>query len=130
MIYGHFVDGRCESAGNDDTIAELPSGAVELTEEQFADRFNLKLVDGRLINSPSEPVPLSADSLKQMLDLLERKDTSFRAVREILLQVLIYFGSTQGASPAKLYAENPAFKGLKDLDTAASAIRSQIRALV
>lgn len=56
MRYGIFgVDGRIEQAVNDDTVIELPSGAIELTEAQWLGRFDLLLLDGALTQSPHVP---------------------------------------------------------------------------
>ena len=62
MIYAYFDEhGRVTEAFNDATVAELPDGAVELTAEQFADRFDLRLVDGALA---ADPLSQDIDSLK------------------------------------------------------------------
>lgn len=53
MRYAFFnAEGRVDTAHNDDTVAELPEGAVELTEEQFEGRFDLRLVGGALVVEP------------------------------------------------------------------------------
>lgn len=53
MKYAYFdKEGRVETAANDDTIRACPQGAVELSEEQFANRFDLSLVDGVLVIDP------------------------------------------------------------------------------
>lgn len=53
MRYAIFdQQGRVDSAHNDDTVLELPEGAVELSESQWGDRFNLRLVSGVLSNDP------------------------------------------------------------------------------
>lgn len=49
MKYAFFNDdGSVRSAHNDQTIDEVPSGAVSLSEEQWENRCNLRLVDGEL----------------------------------------------------------------------------------
>ncbi|MCG9080362.1 DUF4376 domain-containing protein [Laribacter hongkongensis] len=53
MLYAFFGDdGRIVSAHNDATVAMLPAGAIELTEEQWKHRFDMRLADGELINDP------------------------------------------------------------------------------
>lgn len=53
MKYAFFnAEGRVESAHNDDTVTELPDGAVELTEEQWFRRFDLRLANGKLVDDP------------------------------------------------------------------------------
>lgn len=53
MRYGIFGnDGRIESAHNDDTVTQLPGGAVELSETQWDNRFDLLLTSDGLINDP------------------------------------------------------------------------------
>ena len=53
MRYAFFGnDGRVAQACNDDTVVEIPQGAVELTEDQFAQRFDLRIEVGRLIVDP------------------------------------------------------------------------------
>lgn len=58
MRYAYFDNaGRVDSAFNDDTVAELPDGAVELDESQFANRFDLELVDGTVVVNPLPIAP-------------------------------------------------------------------------
>lgn len=53
MRYVYFDNtGRVDLAINDDTVSVLPEGAVELTPEQFNDRFNYQLVNGELVYAP------------------------------------------------------------------------------
>jgi len=54
MRYAFFDDtGRISSAHNDAMITDLPAGAVLLSEEQWEHRFDLKLVDGELVDDPA-----------------------------------------------------------------------------
>ncbi|HEU4708296.1 MAG TPA: hypothetical protein VFS17_03195 [Methylophilaceae bacterium] len=75
MRYAFFnAQGRVEIACNDDTIDQLPAGAVELTQEQWNDRFNLRLQDGELINDPIVPeveVPQRVTMRQARLALLQ-----------------------------------------------------------
>ena len=53
MRYGFFsAAGRIESAHNDDTVLQIPDGAIELSDQQWMSRFDLKLVDGQITISP------------------------------------------------------------------------------
>jgi len=53
MRYAFFgSNGRVVSAINDVTASELPAGAIELTAEQFDDRFNLFLDGDELLVVP------------------------------------------------------------------------------
>lgn len=56
-------NGRVISAFNDETVIELPTGAVELTEEQFDNRFNYQLIDGVLTFVPPQQPPLTQDQI-------------------------------------------------------------------
>lgn len=53
MRYGVFgADGRLDSAHNDTTITELPTGAELLTEEQWHQRWDLRKLGGEVISDP------------------------------------------------------------------------------
>ncbi|WP_441228019.1 hypothetical protein AB7813_08415 [Tardiphaga sp. 20_F10_N6_6] len=56
MLYA-FIDeaGRITSAHNDDTVSELPEGAVALSDAQFETRFDLRYSGGEFIVDPLEP---------------------------------------------------------------------------
>jgi len=63
MRYAFFDEnGRVASVHNDDTCADLPAGAIELNESQWESRFNLKLENGSLIDSPFK---LQTEELRQ-----------------------------------------------------------------
>lgn len=56
MKFAFFNDqGRVETAHNDDTVSELPPGAVELSDDQWATRLDLLLVGEELTTSPVTP---------------------------------------------------------------------------
>ncbi len=58
MLYAFFnQEGRVDTAHNDNTVLQLPEGAVELTEKQFDERFDLRLVGGALVVDPLPPPP-------------------------------------------------------------------------
>lgn len=55
MRYAFFnEDGRLETAHNDSTIDSLPDGAVELSEFEWENRFELLLKGDELITKPLE----------------------------------------------------------------------------
>ena len=64
MKYAFFNEqGRVETAFNDDTVDAIPQGAVELTEEQWWKRFDLRLSNGELVN---DPAPVPSKTLEQL----------------------------------------------------------------
>jgi hypothetical protein len=69
MLFAYFdTTGRVAAAHNDATVSTLPDGAVELTEEQWTNRFSLRLVGDVCIVDPPE-VPLDdaqAEKRRQM----------------------------------------------------------------
>jgi len=90
MRYAFFnPEGRVESAHNDATVTKAPQGAVELTEEQFADRFNLKLEGGRVL---SAPVEVPAPTYEQLVAVVEAK----RAAAYRLEADPLFFKSERG----------------------------------
>ena len=62
MRYAFFdADGRVLTAHNDVAVDKLPAEAVMLTAEQWDRRFDLRLVDGKLIG---DPLPLDVEALR------------------------------------------------------------------
>lgn len=79
-------NGRVEVAVNDSTQLDLPAGAIELTEQQWEDRFNLSLENGALIYNPiARPV---ADIKAAKIAQLEK---NYRAAVQ---QPVAYMGTT------------------------------------
>lgn len=65
MRYVFFDEnGRIKEAHNDQTVTNLPEGAVALTEEQWAKRFDLRLQSGTLV---IDPVAIPAAHLKDAI---------------------------------------------------------------
>lgn len=62
MKYGIFDlgTGKISAACNDDTVSDLPNGAIALTDEQFNNRFGLRLEGGCLV--PAEEVEQATDA--------------------------------------------------------------------
>lgn len=82
MKYAFFnTEGRVDSAHNDDTVTELPSGAVELSEAQFAERFDLLLAGGRLTVSPFIPVPTAAEIIANYVAAIQKRLDDFARTR-------------------------------------------------
>ncbi|HSH71531.1 MAG TPA: hypothetical protein VK974_00615 [Methylophilaceae bacterium] len=98
--------GRVDTAINDSTLTALPEGAVELSEEQWNDRFNLLLVDGELTTVQfvlSEPLE---DVIARRLSTINRECE--RAVSQITAtypasEVLSW---PKQETEARLYANN------------------------
>lgn len=54
MRFVHFnTEGRVEQAVNDETLEALPENVFAVTDEQWVNRFDLKLVDGEILNDPA-----------------------------------------------------------------------------
>lgn len=63
MRFCFFGDnGRIDSAHNDDTVVELPEGAVELSDDQWDIRFDLRLQNGVLV---VDPIVVPVEQLKE-----------------------------------------------------------------
>ena len=74
MKYGFFdpETGRISTACNDDTAIVLPNGATALTDNQFNNRFGLRLQGGLLI--ADEEVVQATDA--QLLAALKKEATT------------------------------------------------------
>lgn len=67
MLFAFFDEqGRVREAHNDETVTELPAGAIELNDGQWGKRFDLRLVDGELVDSP-EPAAAINDAKKRAI---------------------------------------------------------------
>ena len=65
MKFAYFNnEGRVETAINDQTISQIPEGAFELNDEQFANRFDLLVVENQLTISPIPPILPTLPELK------------------------------------------------------------------
>lgn len=74
MKYGFFdpETGKISTACNDDAVIVLPNGAIALTDEQFSNRFSLRLQGGLLI--AIEEVVQATDA--QLLAALKKEATA------------------------------------------------------
>jgi len=59
-------NGRVAESHNDATVTQLPVGAIELTDEQWDDRFNLRLSGDSLTHDPSPFIVNDAKLLAAM----------------------------------------------------------------
>jgi hypothetical protein len=105
----HFLD--------DDSFAHLlPAGSVPITPEEAE----------ALRPQPVPPTP------QQQIDTIERDTMMNRAAREALLllierEAMREFGVTDiNAVRAALYAGNPAYKRVKDIDNQIVALRAKL----
>lgn len=64
--------------------------------------------------------------IKAEIDAIERREIMPRKTREIQIQVMEYFAGVQGLTPSQLYAVNPAYKGMVDVNNQIIALRAQI----
>jgi hypothetical protein len=76
MKYAFFnTDGRVVTAHNDDTVTNLPDGAVELSDDQWKKRFEFRLQGGTLTYDPlsipsSKIKALKWDAIKAKRDAI------------------------------------------------------------
>lgn len=64
--------------------------------------------------------------IKARIDTIEREQIMPRKTREIQIQVMEYFAQTQGLTKQQLYAANPAYKGMVDINKEIIALRAQL----
>jgi len=64
---------------------------------------------------------------KRQISELERETLMNRAVREFMLLSAEAQAAAQGITPAQLYAANPAYKSVKDVDTQVTALRGKLK---
>jgi len=106
-----------DAGGYASTLPSWPDDAVVATEEQIEAVLNPILTNAQ-----------KAEALKSALDVLERQDTSLRAIRETMIKLYEVMRPTLGFTVEQL-AQLPAYKGFKELDQEAALIREQIREL-
>lgn len=115
MTYYQDTSGRLHSIDDDRFSSLVPSGAVEITSEEYA----------ALINRP-----LTADEMREQIlafiDGLERRYMIPRATREALLAYAVAIAASSGVSEAQLYAGNIAYRKVKDFDAQIAALRAQL----
>lgn len=97
----------------------LPAGCVEITEEE-----------AEAIREANKPV-LVPPTPQEQIDKIERDTMMNRAAREALLllierEAMREFGVDLPTAQAGLYAGNPAYKRVKDIDNQIAALRAQM----
>ena len=96
----------------DDTAFEhlLPAGCVQIS-------------DSEAVSLTPKPVPQSSES---KISQIEQTTLMNRAVREFLLLSSEAQAAASGVTPAMLYAANPAYRKVKDVDTQIAALRASL----
>ena len=64
---------------------------------------------------------------KRQIAEIERDTLMNRAVREFMILSAEAQAAAQGVTPAQLYAVNPAYKSVKDVDTQVTALRGKLK---
>lgn len=85
----------------------------------------IKIDPTKLPQPPAPPTP------QEQIDQIERDTMMNRAAREALLllierEAMREYGVDQATAQAGLYASNPAYKKVKDIDNQIVALRAQI----
>lgn len=113
MRYAYFnPEGRVDTAHNDDTLKVVPEGAVELTQAQFEDRFNLMYRDGNLSKVPFI-TPKSLDQVvSELTNAVQKRLDDFARTRNYdgIISACTYATS----AVAKFKAEGQACVNLRD----------------
>lgn len=92
----------------------LPDGCVRISEEEAT----------VLTTPPPEPEKSKA---KRQIAEIERETLMNRAVREFMILSAEAQAAAQGVTPAQLYAANPAYKSVKDVDAQVTALRGKLK---
>jgi hypothetical protein len=95
----------------------LPAGCVEITEEE-----------AEAIRETNKPIPVPPTP-QQQIDAIEAQTKMNRAVREGMLllierEAMREFSVDLPTAQAGLYAGNPAYKRIKDIDNSIVALRA------
>ena len=94
---------------------DVISGAItkrELTDEEMA-----------AIANSQPPTPICPS---QEIERLERETMLPRPVRDVLLALMVKEASAVGIDEPALYAANPGYRRVKDLDTQIAALRVKL----
>jgi len=104
----HFLD--------DESFAHLlPAGCVQITDDE---------ADALLPLPEVEPEKVKVK--RQILEI-ERDTMMNRAVREFMLLSAEAQAAAQGITPEQLYAANPAYKSVKDVDSQVTELRKKLK---
>ena len=94
---------------------DVISGSItkrELTDEEMA-----------AIANSQPPTPISPS---QEIERLERETMLARPARDVLLALMVKEASSLGIDEPTLYAANPGYRRVKDLDTQIAALRAKL----
>lgn len=94
----------------------LPVGSAPITEAEVE----------ALRQPPPETAEQKEARIKLEIEAIEQREIMPRKTREIQIQVMEYFAATQGLTKEQLYAVNPAYKGMVDIDNQIKALRAQL----
>jgi hypothetical protein len=94
-------------------------------------RKEINILTGEVTEHEDAPgTTLSTAEIKKQkkaeIAALEQSTIMNRAVREFMLLSAEAQAQAQGITPAQLYALNPAYKSVKDVDTQIAALRAQL----
>jgi hypothetical protein len=109
----YYIDEQGNYLGGFDEDQE----AIEVSEPPADAR--MKYVNGVW----TVPQDLASMLIKQQIDDIEREQIMPRKTREIQIQIMLYFAQQQGLTHEQLYAVNPAYKGMVDIDNQIKALR-------
>lgn len=77
-------------------------------------------------NTPEAADPPVQPSATEQIATLERETLLARPTREFMLGMMVQLAAQQGATEPQLYASNPGYRKVKDLDEHIKALRSQL----
>jgi len=95
---------------------------VQTGEQQI-----VELTQDELDEVASRPVEPEKTKAKRQIAEIERETLMNRAVREFMILSAEAQAAAQGVTPAQLYAANPAYKSVKDVDAQVAALRGKMK---
>lgn len=121
MTTRYYIDADGNYLGGfSDGNPDIPQGAIEVLDapENIMSTF---------VNGAWQLTEAGRKSLiKEEIEAIERRELMPRKTREIQIQVMLYFGQQQGLTHDQIYAVNPAYKGMVDVDNQIKALRAQL----
>lgn len=106
---------------NSEGVISFKEGATELERESAVLKY-------AQLTTPSAIAAYEQlafeDGIKAQILEIEEREIMPRKTREIQIQVMLYFGQQQGLTHEQLYAVNPAYKGMVDVDNEIKALRA------
>jgi hypothetical protein len=105
-------------------------GAIFFKDEATGDQQAAATVRYAEITSPDGIAAYEAfaqrESIKAQILAIEEREIMPRKTREIQIQVMLFFAQQQGLTHDQLYAVNPAYKGMVDVDNQIKVLRAQL----